>query len=64
MKCFGKTNHKPHFQYMCTILHFLWDCFDFWNIGVERDVVMDAIYKSEKKEKKLWDFVSKWSICS
>jgi hypothetical protein len=26
--------------------------------------VMDAIYKSEKKEKKLWDFVSKWSICS
>jgi hypothetical protein len=53
MKCFGKTNHKPHFQYMCTILHFLWDCFDFWNIGVERDVVMDAIYKSEKKEKKL-----------
>jgi hypothetical protein len=27
--------------------------FDFWSIGAQGNIIMDAIYKSEKKEKKL-----------
>jgi len=49
MKCFGKTHHKPQFQYMCISLKkFDWISFYFWNIGIEGDAVMDAVYKSEQ----------------
>ncbi len=44
---------NPTFNTCALVFHFLLDFFDVWNIVAEGDVVMDAIYKSEKKEKKL-----------
>jgi len=44
---------NPTFNTCASVFHFSLDFFDFWSIGAEGDVVMDAIYKTEKKEKKL-----------
>jgi hypothetical protein len=29
------------------------DCFHFWSIGAEENLMMDVIYKSEERKKKL-----------
>jgi hypothetical protein len=48
MKSFDKTDHKPHFPYMCINFAFFIGFFDFWSIGAQGDVVIDTIYKIKK----------------
>jgi hypothetical protein len=48
MKCFNKTHHKPHFQYMCINFSFFIGLIDFWSPSAQGNVVMDAIYKRKK----------------
>ncbi len=44
-----RNDHKPIFHTCASIFYLGLDLFDFWNIGVKEDFVMEEIYRPEKK---------------